>query len=131
MLRYLVPLGAVLTLHCLNTGKPFNEVEPNALPATVTWSSQVLPVLKQHCNECHSSGPESKYGTIGALDYSTYETAIPAVSATTTKDASQKGFQGILKESINSSSMPPGNKEKLNPYERALLLRWQEQGFLR
>lgn len=114
----------------MNTGKPFSEVEPNALPAYVTWSEHVYPVLKQRCNECHSSGPESKYGSVSGIDYSKYENAIPSVS-TTLKDRNHNGFQQILTESINASSMPPGDKDKLTPYERALLLKWQDQGFAR
>ncbi len=114
----------------MNAGKPFNEVEPNALPANVTWTDHVYPVLRQHCNECHSSGPESKYGTVSGIDYSRYENAIP-IATTTTKDRNHNGFQQILGEAINTSSMPPGDKEKLTPYERALLLKWQDQGFVR
>lgn len=115
----------------MNAGKPFNEVEPNALPTNVTWTDHVYPVLKQRCNECHSSGPESKYGSVEGIDYSKYENAIPTVAAVGSKDSDDNGFQGILKQSISSSAMPPGNKDKLTPYERALLLKWQEQGFAR
>lgn len=118
-------------LQCMNAGKPFNEVEPNALPANVTWTEHVYPVLRQRCNECHSSGPESKYGSVEGIDYSRYENAIPAVAVAGAKESDDNGFQGILKEAIQSSGMPPGNKDKLTPYERALLLKWQEQGFVR
>lgn len=114
----------------MNAGKPFNEVEPNALPANVTWTEHAYSVLRARCNECHSSGPESKYGTVSNIDYSKYENAIPSVSATG-KDRNHNGFQQILAEAINSSSMPPGDKDKLTPYERALLLKWQDQGFAR
>lgn len=126
--RAIIPL---ILFGCMNTGKPFNEVEPNALPANVTWSEHVYPVLRQRCNECHSSGTESKYGTVEGIDYAKYENAIPAVAVAGSKDYKDKGFQGILKEAINSSSMPPGDKDKLTPYERALLLKWQDQGFAR
>ncbi len=130
MVRTLVFLFSLTAFHCLNNGKSFNEVEPNALPATVTWTEHALPTLKKHCNECHSSGPESKYGTVSGIDYSLYENAIPVATASNSSQR-KNGFQNILGTAINSSYMPPGNKERLNPYERALLLRWQEQGFLK
>jgi uncharacterized membrane protein len=113
---------------CLNNGQSFEEIEPNALPANITWTEHVYPVLRQRCNECHSTGPESKYGSVEGIDYSKYENAIALTSA---NRENKNGFAEILKAAISSSYMPPGNKDKLTPYERSLLLKWQQQGYTR
>ena len=106
----------MLVISCINMGSgTINEIDPGALPATVTYEAHLKPLLAKHCTECHSS--DGRFGIQDGYDYGTYALSVAYYAA-------------LKQAAIDEKSMPPGTKERLSSLEAALVLKWQTDGLL-
>jgi uncharacterized membrane protein len=112
---------------CVNLGtQTYDQAEPTGLPDTVTYTTDIKPIIDTKCCNCHSRPPGR---TAEGLDYSTYDQVIPATPQGS--DEARSGWQGIKQAGIQDMTMPPGGKERFTPREVALLLKWESQGFVK
>ncbi|RME92228.1 MAG: hypothetical protein D6767_03660 [Candidatus Hydrogenedentota bacterium] len=126
LIKKIILLAPILLSFCINQGNyTYEELEPNDLPARVTYEEHIRPIMEKKCNPCHS--PSGRYGLHGP-DYSTYEKTIPS---TQTGEESERGFQGIVSNAIDGSSMPPWTKDRFTARDKAIFRKWEKQGFLR
>jgi len=102
--------------------------EPAELP--VSFSKDVMPVLQQHCSECHMPGGVGEVAS--GLDLSSYEGTMkgtkfgaivrPGDSASSTISIL---IEGRADPSIN---MPHGDRPPLTKEETGIIAKWINQG---
>ena len=85
------------------------------LPDTVTYTADIKPILLDHCIDCHAAG--GTQGLIGKADLSGYSNASAKVGS-------------IIFTAVDLIYMPPGSRDKLTEYEKALIRKWQSDGLL-
>jgi hypothetical protein len=97
-------------------GNAIGEAPP-AKPAPspdAIFTSQIVPFLKKHCLECHSSKtPDSE------IQFDTYKTAAAI-------EADAKTWQRVL-EMLQSSAMPPDDRPQPTAEERKRIVEWIEK----
>ena len=119
----MVLLFAVLLSACGND-------KGTAENATVSYSQQIIPILQQHCFECHVAGQQGTQAS--GLDMSTYENLMkgtrfgPIIQA----GNSLSSTLVILVEGRADPSikMPHGDRPSLSEAEIKLLRQWIDQG---
>lgn len=99
---------------CAFGDAPLEEVDPDAIPATVTWDDHVAPIMDRYCAGCHSD--EITSGAAEGLDYSRY-------------DYTRCTFEEVDETTLEEGSMPPGGARRLDGWDKAVLRRWEAQGF--
>lgn len=92
------------------------DVDPDAIPATVSYEADVGPRIDYYCVSCHHA--DGQQGNAGGWDFSSYELV-------------KASFGSIELTAIQDKSMPPGGARRLTARDAAILLRWRDQGFAR
>jgi hypothetical protein len=110
------PLCAWCLSGCALGDAPLEEVDPEAIPAQVTWDDHVAPLMDRYCAGCHSE--ELVSGAPEGLDYRRYAFA-------------RCTFEEIEEVTLQEGSMPPGGARRLTGEDKAVLRRWASQGFAR
>ena len=116
--RYWALWGAValLATSCGLGDERIEEVDPDAIPATVTYTAHIRPRLDYYCVGCHH--PDGPHGKAGGFDFSTYE----LVRATSSS---------IERVAFEEKIMPPGGARRMSALDGAIFRRWMRQGFVR
>ncbi len=112
-LRAWVFVGALPLVGCDQGDLDLLDVDPEAAPATPTWSAHVEPILHDRCTACH--GDEAQFGAAEGWKVDTCERA-------------RAGFHDIWETAAVGRSMPPGGANRLMAWELLTLQRWHEQG---
>lgn len=88
----------------------------------IDFAHDVVPVLKKHCLECHG-GEHSKGGfSINSRDLILdAEAVVPGKAAMST-------LIELITSSDPKAQMPPKDRPRLTPKERAVLIAWVDQG---
>lgn len=97
-------------------------LEPEELPETITWSSDVARIVQTSCQNCH------REGQVGPFPLETYEQA--------------KGWSKMIASVVEGGRMPPwnadphfngvfANERRLSDRDKAALLRWIDDGMPR
>lgn len=109
-------LGVALpTASCALGEGTLEEVDPESIPAVVTWDDHVAPLMERYCAGCHSD-----------------DVAVPAAGiAYDSREQTACDFEEIEEVIFEHGSMPPGGARRLDGWDRAVLLRWADQGFPR
>lgn len=100
----------------------FIAIMPKATAAEIDFVHQVVPILRQHCGECHS-GEESKGGfsiNTRAL-FLDDDTAIPG-------QADETYFIELILEPDPDYMMPPETKARVPAQHLAILKQWVNEG---
>lgn len=101
----------------------FLHLEGNRLEGKeVDFAHDVVPILKQHCHECHG-GEEAKGGfSLNTRElFLDDETAIPGKSA-------ESYFLELIEDPDPDYMMPPEKKPRVAPEQVAILKQWVDQG---
>ncbi|WP_128547025.1 DUF1553 domain-containing protein [Larkinella soli] len=125
-------LGIVLAQSC-GVEKPAAIVGLEArLPETVDYNRHVKPILSDKCFFCH--GPDRNSQKAG-LELATREGALAALKKHPGKHAIVPGdlaaselFHRIVSTDADAMMPPPSSNRSLTDYEKAILIRWIEQG---
>lgn len=111
----LIPLlGLSLKIGLAQELSPSPQPDPLDTELSAAWTQQVLPVIKQHCGECHMDGANEAGVNLG--DYSTLE-----------KIRSHESTWEQIRGVIRADAMPPPESSKMTPQERAIVTRWIER----
>jgi mono/diheme cytochrome c family protein len=111
----LIPLlGLTLKIGLAQEFSPSPQPDPLDTELSAAWTQQVLPVIKQHCGECHMDGANEAGVNLG--DYSTLE-----------KIRSHESTWEQIRGVIRAEAMPPPESSKMTPQERAIVTRWIER----
>ncbi len=89
------------------------EVDPEAAPATPTYTAHVGPIMDRYCTACHAA--DAQPGPLEGLDYSTCSGV-------------RRGWGGVLETVIFTETMPPGGAERVTSSDQLTLERWHAQG---
>ena len=103
-------------------GCALTRISEDALPAEVTWTEHVTPILRENCQNCH------RPGQVGPFSLLEYEKAA--------------GWSEMILEVIGNGRMPPwnadeefgghfSNERSLTSWEQRILERWVEGGLQR
>lgn len=93
-----------------------------AAPAAVDFAHEVLPILKEHCVECHTNG---KYK--GSLSLDTRDALIGSDDAVVVGDASKSLFIELLSAEDPDDRMPQ-KADALSAEKIAILTKWINEG---
>jgi len=107
-------LGLTLKIGLAQELSPSPQPDPLDTELGAAWTQQVLPVIKQHCGECHMDGANEAGVNLG--DYSTLE-----------KIRSHESTWEQIRGVIRADAMPPPESSKMTPQERAIVTRWIER----
>ena len=110
----LLLLGLTLKIGLAQELSPNPQPDPLDTELSAAWTQQVLPVIKQHCGECHMDGANEAGVNLG--DYSTLE-----------KIRSHESTWEQIRGVIRADAMPPPESSKMTPQERAIVTRWIER----
>ncbi len=102
--------------------------EPEEQP--VSFSKDVMPVLQEHCSECHLPGGEGEVAS--GLDLSSYEGIMKGTKfgaivrpGDSTSSTISILIEGRADPSIN---MPHGDRPPLSKEETEIIAKWINQG---
>lgn len=90
------------------------QVDPGAVPASVTYKQHIQPRMEYYCVACHN--PDGSLGNAGGWDFSTYKLVRAA-------------YTSISEAAITRRVMPPGGARKLTAQDVAIFRRWETLGF--
>jgi hypothetical protein len=90
------------------------EIDPFAVPATVTYDDHIRPRMEYYCVACHHPG--GPLGTAGGWDFSSYELV-------------KASFETIQFVTFVERRMPPGAARRMDGRDRAFFSRWKSSGF--
>jgi mono/diheme cytochrome c family protein len=107
-------LGLTLKIGLAQELSPNPQPDPLDTELGAAWTQQILPVIKQHCGECHMDGANEAGVNLG--DYSTLE-----------KIRSHESTWEQIRGVIRADAMPPPESSKMTPQERAIVTRWIER----
>ena len=111
----LIPLlGLTLKIGLAQEFSPSPQPDPLDTELSAAWTQQVLPVIKQHCGECHMDGANEAGVNLG--DYSTLE-----------KIRSHESTWEQIRGVIRAEAMPPPESSKMTSQERAIVTLWIER----
>ncbi len=91
----------------------------------IDFSSQIRPILAQHCWTCH--GPDENSRTAD-LRLDVREEAIAASAIVPNNSGASKLVERILSDDPESLMPPPASKKPLSAEQKQLLQRWIQQG---
>ena len=119
----------MLTLLATSEGVPFNPSDANEEPTPVFYNQDIRPILSSKCFACH--GPDSAARKAG-LRLDNAEDAYrdrDGAAAVTPGDIENSLLVGRIHAQDPDDVMPPPESHKsLSKSERAVLVRWIEQG---
>lgn len=95
---------------------------PGVLHAEVDFVHEIVPVLKQHCAECHG-GEESE----GGFSINTRKLFLDDDSAVP-GDPGESYFLQLIEDTDPDYQMPPEDKDRVPAEQLALLKRWVAEG---
>ena len=131
MSRVLVSLGCVLLITSCNISLPKEvEVAYQSMPDEVAFNIDIKPILSDKCYQCH--GPDEQNRIAGLrLDteqgiFSKNERGNRAFVPK--KLSSSEAISRILSDDPEKVMPPPESKISLNDKEKALMVKWVEQG---
>lgn len=111
-------LGLWLCTGCGMGEKTLQQVAPDNLPTTVSFSRHILPIMNLYCVSCHRSPTTGGECDEDRLNYGTYE-------------GTKSCFSELVESVFQKNDMPPGAARRLSSYDKLLLLEWQKGGFQR
>jgi hypothetical protein len=122
--KHLIPLSALtLTLSLIGC----DSTPP---PPAISFATDIMPVLKQHCLECHSPGGAGERSS--GLNLASYNGLMkgtkfgPVVKAGDSLSSTLMILvEGRADESIN---MPHGGRPPVDAAQASLLRQWIDQG---
>ncbi|MBD2754100.1 DUF1553 domain-containing protein [Spirosoma sp. BT704] len=125
--------ATVLMQSCGRVEKPAAIVQlANKLPETVDYNLHVKPILSDKCFFCH--GPDKNSQKAG-LELATREGALAALKKAKDKHAIVPGdlahsevYQRIITADEHEMMPPKASNRVLSDYEKAILIKWIEQG---
>ena len=94
----------------------------NASADDIDFAHEVVPILRQHCAECHGDR-EAK----GGFSINSRESFLEGDQATP-HDADASYFLELIGSDDPDVQMPPPKKPRVSPRERETLVRWVNQG---
>ncbi|MCA9537247.1 MAG: hypothetical protein KC620_00080 [Myxococcales bacterium] len=106
-------LLAALLSGCAFGSSHLDEVDPEAAPATPTWSAHVLPILEHRCTACHAD--DALPGKAAGYGFGTCAEA-------------KRHWGELYETAFIELSMPPGGAPRLESWEMLTLQRWHDQG---
>ncbi|GAB3781037.1 DUF1553 domain-containing protein [Spirosoma horti] len=126
-------LGIVLGLQSCGVDKPAEIVEvATTLPETIDYNLHVKPILSDKCFFCH--GPDKNSQKAG-LELATREGAMAALKKARSKHAIVPGdlsnsevYHRIISKDDHDMMPPRASNRVLSVYEKAVLIKWIEQG---
>lgn len=102
--------------------------EPEVPP--VSFSKDVMPVLKKHCSECHLPGGEGQLAS--GLDLSSFEGVMKGTkfgSVVRAGDSVSSTLSILIEGRADPSiNMPHGDRPPLSKDETATIARWINEG---
>ncbi|GAB3700514.1 DUF1553 domain-containing protein [Spirosoma flavus] len=118
---------------CSHVDKPAEIARLDAqLPETIDYNRHVKPILSDKCFFCH--GPD-KAVQKGGLELATPEGAYAALKKSNGKHAIVPGnlsesevYYRLIATDPDVMMPPPASNRFLTPYEKAMLMKWIEQG---
>jgi uncharacterized membrane protein len=90
-----------------------DELDPEAAPATPTWSADIAPMMDWHCTKCHS-----KDSILGASEGIELDTCAQVKAE----------LDDVAETVFDAENMPPGGALRLASWEELTLRRWIDQG---
>lgn len=115
---------------CSDAERGFSETVLEQLPREVDFNFHVKPILSDKCFACH--GPDENKLQAGLrLDlpeqaYQTLESGLTAIVPGKVKQSAI--YHRIMSENAETQMPPPEFKLPLSEYEKAILIRWIDQG---
>jgi mono/diheme cytochrome c family protein len=113
--RLALALLAGLALACGMGDELLEEVDPAALPSSVSYVQHIKPRMDYACGACHN--PDSALGNGGGWNFSSYALV-------------RASFDSIHTAAFEARRMPPGGARRLTAEDAAIFRRWQKTGFL-
>ncbi|MBX3440505.1 MAG: DUF1549 domain-containing protein, partial [Planctomycetaceae bacterium] len=110
---------AIATLFALL--QPLDAVR-GADPAAIDFAHEVVPILRQHCIECHA-GSEAK----GGMSLNSRSTLLDAAAVVPGR-ADESRLLELVRSADPDEQMPPQDRNRLSDEEVATLRRWIEAG---
>lgn len=96
----------------------------------VSFSKDVVPILKQHCYECHLPGGEGQVAS--GLDMSTYESLMKGTKfgpVIRPGDSTSSTLSILIEGRADPSMrMPHGDRPPLSKEETQVIAHWIDQG---
>jgi uncharacterized membrane protein len=98
---------------CAAGDADLDEVDPEAAPATPTWTAHIERLMDRYCTECHAA--DAQPGKQGGFGFATCE-------------ETRRHRQRVEAVVFKGETMPPGGAERLRSWEKLMLARWYAQG---
>lgn len=110
---FLFIVFCLLFFQCVNIGNSsFEEIAPEAFPQPVSYQEHIAPIVEHYCASCHSeNATKSVYPHFNS--YQILKVLWPS----------------FKKAALVELTMPLGGKERVPPFERELLLKWEDENF--
>ena len=99
---------------------------PPAADRTVTYTADVLPILEEHCYECH--GDSHRKGGFNLDDRDMLFRGGKTGPVIEDGDSAGSGLIHRITAVFGDEPMPPRNKPQLTPEQIGVLRAWIDQG---
>jgi hypothetical protein len=106
--------GVIAMAGCGLGDGDLEQVDPGAVPASVTYKQHIQPRMEYYCVACHN--PDGSLGNAGGWDLSNYKLVRAA-------------YTSISEAAFTRRIMPPGGARKLTAEDVAIFRRWESLGF--
>ena len=122
-------LAATAAIVAVGVGFPLSTKEVCAAPARVSFSEEVLPLLKFRCSACHLPGGEG-YEKSG-FDISNYQTLMKGTkygAMIVPGDSDSSSLMRQLDWRVGAEIRMPHNRKQLSTCDRDVIRTWIQQG---
>ncbi len=130
-MRCILLWGTLLIVSSCHRSIPTDvAVALEGIPSEINYNFHVKPILSDRCYACHGPDDEARQGDL-RLDQEASATSLLESGTTAIKPGSLSGsslFDRILSEDPEVTMPPPESKLDLSAKDKAVLIRWIEQG---